>query len=309
MIVRYRPRIDLVVVAWSIFGCLYPFVHLGLHSATTLNYLLAYGLLSAALSTALCVWAWRQGDRYAGWVALALLPVHLAYPFPTLRMAGLVPDTWMTQYAVLIGSAIEIPLLLYVLHRRAKEFSENRARVRALDSADPLTGLPIKPIFYLRLQDAIRRSRRFQHQHGLLLVELVNHTELRTRHGSETSDRALVVSAARLTRVVRDVDTVCRVGSNRFAILIEGPRKLAHIKLVAQHAVAKGLEPGSTLPDDANLRFRVVSSLLPPERGWAAEEDESEEARRIMTQLQEILQRHPFDPRKLVTHLNDATEN
>lgn len=307
-IARYRPGLDKFVVGWSIFGLLYPAAYLTLHNATALNVLNAYGLLSVLLSMALCVWAWRQGNRYAGWLALGFLPVHLAYPFPALRTAGLMPDSWAAQYAVLIGSAIEIPLLLYILHRRAKEFNENRARVRALDSADPLTGLPVQPILRLRLQDAVRRSRRFRHQSGLLLVELANHADLRMRMGPETSDRALVVAAARLTRVVRDVDTVCRVTPNRFAVLIEGPRRLDHIKLLAQHIVAKGLEPGSTLPDDTTLSFRVVSTLLPPERGTAREEDENTEAQRFMAMLHKSLDQMPDDPRRLVLHMADASK-
>jgi hypothetical protein len=98
--------------------------------------------LSVLLSMGVCVWAWRKGEVYAGWTALGFLPLHLAYPVPRIaqrRRAGRQLVT--TQYAVLVGSAIEIPLLLYILHRRAKDFSENRARMRVIDSTDPLTGL------------------------------------------------------------------------------------------------------------------------------------------------------------------------
>lgn len=302
---RYRPGLDRFVLGWSVFGLLYPALYLTLHNDLAFAILNAYGLLSVFLSAGLCIWAWRQGDRYAGWLFLGFLPVHLSYPFPALRTAGLMPDTWAAQYAVLIGSAIEIPLLLYILHRRAKEFNENRARMRALNSADPLTGLPIKPILHLRLQDAVRRSRRFRHQSGLLLVELANHADLRLRMGQETSDRALVVAAARLSRVVRDVDTVCRVTHNRFAILVEGPSRLEHIKLLSQHIVAKGLEPGSTLPDDTSLRFRVVTSLLPPAREMATEMDESDEAKQLLVMLSDALNHRSDDPRRMVVHLDE----
>jgi GGDEF domain-containing protein len=33
-----------------------------------------------------------------------------------------------------------------------------------------------------------------------------------------------VVAASRITEVVREVDTVCRVAETRFAILFEGPQ-------------------------------------------------------------------------------------
>ncbi|MDP2406980.1 MAG: 7TM diverse intracellular signaling domain-containing protein [Hydrogenophaga sp.] len=300
---RYHRGLDRFALAWSVFGLLYPVAYLTLQNAAALAVLNLYGLLSVLLSIGLCLWAWRQGERYAGWMALGFLPVHLGYPFPALRAAGVLPDSWGAQYAVLIGSAIEIPLLLYILHRRAQHFSENRARLRALDSTDPLTGLTIVPVLELRLRDAIRRARRYGHHCALLLVELSNHADLRLRLGQDAGDRALVLSAARLTRVVRDVDTVCRVTDTRFAILVEGPQRPEHLKLLAQHIVAKGLEPASILPGDATLRFRLVSTLLPVDRETAAEEEERVEARRALQRMHRALDQLADEPRKAVWHL------
>ena len=45
-------------------------------------------------------------ETYAGWLFLGFLPVHLGYPFPALRSAGVLPDSLATQYGVLIGSAM-----------------------------------------------------------------------------------------------------------------------------------------------------------------------------------------------------------
>ena len=304
---RYSRRLDRVVLAWCAFGLLYPALYLAWHSVTAYALLNLYGLLSVLLSIGLCVWAWRRGERYAGWIALGFLPVHLSYPFPALRAAGILPDSWATQYAVLIGSAIEIPLLLFILHQRAKRSSENRARLRALDSSDPLTGLTVTPVLKLRLRDAIRRSRRYGHHCGLMVVELANHADLRLRLGREAADRALVVAAARLTRVVRDVDTVCRVSDTRFAVLVEGPLRHEQLRLLAQHMVAKGLEPGSLLPDDASLRFRLATTLLPADRATAAEEEESQEARRALDRLQRALDEPVEDARRPVLHLPRET--
>lgn len=306
-IARHHRRLDRIVLTWSAFGLLYPAAYLALQNPAAFAILNLYGLLSVMLSIGLCLWAWRKGERYAGWLALGFLPVHLGYPFPALRAAGWLPDGWAAQYAVLIGSAVEIPLLLYILHHRAQHFSENRARVRALDHSDPLTGLTVGPVFNLRLRDAMRRARRYNHHCALLLVELSNHTELRSRLGRETADRALVVAAGRLTRVVRDVDTVCRVTDNRFAVLVEGPCRTEQLRLLAQHIVAKGLEPGSLLPEDTPLRFRLVTTLLPAERPVASEEDERVEARRLLARLHQALDDRSDDARRPVAHLPHET--
>ncbi|MDO8889355.1 MAG: 7TM diverse intracellular signaling domain-containing protein [Hydrogenophaga sp.] len=291
---RHSRGVDRFVLAWSVFGLLFPAVYLLLLNRPAFIVLNLYGLLSVLLSFGLCVWTWRRGETYAGWMALGFLPVHLAYPFPALRSAGVLPDSWATQYAVLIGSAIEIPLLLYILHRRAKDFSENRARLRAIECTDPLTGLTIAPVLMLRLRDALRRARRYSHRFGLVLVELSNHAAIVEREGREAGDRALVVTASRLSAVVRDVDTVCRIAETRFAVLVEGPEDL---KLLGQHIVAKGLERVPQLPSDLALRFRLVSAALPDEA------DGSVDDARLMERLNHALDRLADDPRKVVLHL------
>ncbi|WP_297397789.1 7TM diverse intracellular signaling domain-containing protein [Hydrogenophaga sp.] len=293
---RHHRQVDRFVRAWSWFGLLFPAVYLTLQNHFAYVVLNVYGLLSVVLSFALCIWAWRLGEKYAGWLALGFLPVHLSYPFPALRAAGVLPDGWLTQYAVLIGSAIEIPLLLYILHRRAKEFNENHARLRAIESTDPLTGLTIEPVLHLRLRDAARRSRRYGHQSGLLMVELLNHADIVSRHGREVADRALVVAASRLSHVARDVDTVCRVADARFAVLVEGPLQSDDLMLMAQHIVAKGLEQVPSLPAGLSLRFRLASLSLPGEERVA--DDTS-----LLDRLHAALDQMADDPRKVVLHL------
>jgi diguanylate cyclase (GGDEF)-like protein len=301
---RHHQGVDRAVIGWSLFGLAFSLVYSLAASEWAFLVLSLYGLLSVILSITLCFWAWRQGERYAGWLLLGFLPVHLAYPFPALRSAGLLADSWATQYAVLIGSAIEIPLLLYILHRRAKDFNENRARLRALDSTDPLTGLTIAPVLHLRLRDAMRRARRHGHACGLLLVDVSNYGEIVALTGREGGDRALVVAASKLSRVVRDVDTVCRVANTRFAVLIEGPVQANQLKLMAQHFVAKGLERTSTLQGDAGLRFRMVTALLPLTADAPNEaETEDRQEQHILNFLDKSLDQLTTEARRAVLHL------
>ena len=221
-------------------------------------------------------------------------------PEQFFNAAGVLSDSWVTQYAVLIGSAIEIPLLLYILHRRARDFSENRARMRAIESTDPLTGLTIPPVLVLRLGDAVRRARRNRSNCGLALVELVNHSELVAQEGRHTGDRALVTAGSQLTTLVRDVDTVCRVTENRFAVLLEGPYRTELLIPFAQHIVATGLARLEWLPAHQYLRYRVATLALPD---WTSETAIAEEldAERMIARLNRVLDQ--LDPKRVVIHL------
>lgn len=297
---RHHRGFNRFVLYWSLLGIVYPAVYLVFQSPLAFKLLNLYGFLSVLLSMTACVWAWRKGEVYAGWTALGFLPLHLAYPFAALRAAGVLADSWVTQYAVLIGSAIEIPLLLYILHRRALDFSENRARMRAIESTDPLTGLTTPPVLVLRLGDAVRRARRNRSNCGLAIVELVNHGELVTQEGRSTGDRALVTAGSQLTSLVRDVDTVCRVSENRFAVLLEGPYRTELLKPFAQHVVATGLAKMAWLPSHQCLRYRVATLALPD---WSSENAMAEEldVELMIARLNRVLDQ--MDAKRVVIHL------
>lgn len=303
---RHSRRLDRFAVGFSLFGLVFPAIYFMGYGPISYAILNVYALSSVVLSITLCLWTWRRGETYSGWLFLGFLPIHLAYPFPALRAAGVLPDSWATQYAVLIGSAIEIPLLLYVLHRRAKDFSENRARLRALDSTDPLTGLTATPVLRLRLRDAMRRAGRSGHRCSVLLVDLANHGDIVQREGREAGDRALVVAASRLSSVVREVDTVCRVADTRFAVLTEGPQPDEARKLIAQHIVARGLEQVPQLPPDLVLRFRVVTASA-PNGAIELTEDGTIDEQRLMQRMNWALDRLLEEPKKVVHHLEPRT--
>jgi GGDEF domain-containing protein len=299
---RHSPLLDRAVLGFSLFGFVFPVIYQLFNGPVTYAVLNVYGLLSVVVSISVCAWTWRKGEAYSGWLILGFLPIHLGYPFPALRAAGVLPDSWATQYAVLIGSAIEIPLLLYILHRRAKDFTENRARLRALDSTDPLTGLTVVPVLRLRLGDALRRARRSGHRCAVLLVDLANHAEIVAREGREAGDRALVVAASRLSQVVREVDTVCRVANTRFAILSEGPQPDSARRLLAQHIVARGLERVYQLPPDLSLRFRVITASA-PDGAIELTSEGSVDEQRLVQRMNWALDRLVEDPKRVVHHL------
>jgi two-component system, sensor histidine kinase LadS len=260
---RHSPRLNQFIKAWCVFGFIYPFVYALSISPATLGILNLYGILSVILSIAASLWAWRQGEPYGKWATLAFLPLHLAYIFPGLRLAGVIHDGWVTQYAFLIGSAIEIPALLYLLHRRAKEFGENAARMQSVRSTDALTGLPILPVLELRLGDAIERARRQDTQCAFLIVELQNHAQIVAKKGRLAGEQALVLMASRLESCARSIDTVCRLSDTRIGILVEPPTTSFKMGQLAQSIVTKGLMRASDDLQEITHVYCVGTMALP----------------------------------------------
>jgi two-component system, sensor histidine kinase LadS len=299
---RHHKGLDKAVLLWVGFGLVYTVIYTLTMNKSAFAILNLYGLLSVLLSIFLCLWTWRRGETYAGWLFLGFTPVHLGYPFPALRSVGILPDSWLTQYAVLIGSAIEIPLLLYILHLRAKNFSENRARMRAIDHTDPLTGLLTTPVLTLRVRDALRRSRKQKQSFAMMLIELANHAEIVSSHGRAMGDRALVVAASLLSSNVSEHDTVCRIDNLRFAVLVEGPVDTKAVHQLAQQIVARGLSITTLMPNQLTLRFRVVTALLPDASIENLHSSESELHHQLepLTNAMNLL---ASEPQKAIVHL------
>ncbi|MDQ5910965.1 MAG: hypothetical protein QG599_3062 [Pseudomonadota bacterium] len=92
--------------------------------------------------------------------------------------------------------------------------------IRRLAFYDPLTELPNRRLFL----DRLSRARAIAHREGrhgaLLLVDLDAFKRLNDACGHETGDRLLQEVAARLVHSLREEDTVARLGSDEFALLL-----------------------------------------------------------------------------------------
>ena len=207
---------------------------------TQTSFAVVNNLILAAIAAllAVIVLTLREGDLNARWVALGFLPILVATLFPVLRNFGLIASGFFTEYGLILGSAIEMPILFIGLQRRLNQRSEAQGRARALSQTDPLTGLVQRRVFYHRLKGSLMRAKRYNHSCALLVVGVANHRGLLRERGREAAEKALVLAASQLRSLVRDVDTAARVGDQQFALLIEGPTSLQRAQDLATRAVA-----------------------------------------------------------------------
>jgi diguanylate cyclase (GGDEF)-like protein len=97
-----------------------------------------------------------------------------------------------------------------------------------LDSAhsealrDPLTGLPNRVLLDDRIEQALRRSRRSGEPFTLIAVDLDGFKDVNDVRGHRAGDAVLKTLARRFEAIVREADTVARVGGDEFVILSIG---------------------------------------------------------------------------------------
>ncbi len=103
--------------------------------------------------------------------------------------------------------------------KRSREREELERRLTHYDS---LTGLPNRVLLLDRLQDAIKRAQRQQDAFAVCSIELTAVGPIRDRFGLGVGEEALQTVAVRLSRLLRQNDTLARVDGDALVVLIEG---------------------------------------------------------------------------------------
>jgi diguanylate cyclase (GGDEF)-like protein len=86
---------------------------------------------------------------------------------------------------------------------------------------DSLTGLPNRALLLDRLTEALSRSESVGREIGVLYLDLDGFKRVNDTAGHAAGDAVLIETANRLRTVVRQGDTVARVGGDEFVLVIE----------------------------------------------------------------------------------------
>ena len=222
-----------------------------------------YTLVGSAVALVCVAWAAWRGDAHAGWLVLAMTPALIGAAFPMARTWGLVPISFWTQYAVQLGVAVELPMILVILILRSQRRRENSRRLQRIDRVDPATGLINAPVFQEQLDRAMARCARLKYHGAVLLIDIVNTEQIRRDFGPRAGDELPLRVAGRLLASVRDIDTVARISERRFGILMEGPVTPQDIASQGPRIVARCLMQFKDKPVEWVAQVRVAQTLVP----------------------------------------------
>jgi diguanylate cyclase (GGDEF)-like protein len=164
-------------------------------------------------------------------------------------------------------------VLLLVAQAVSAEAARPDAQLREdkigfLATHDALTGLPSRPLFMQRLQQAIAAQAQDPQSFAVVHLALSGFGEVNQQYGYETGDRLLKAVADRLSVAVRSSDTVARLGGDEFVLLMGGIRRrddASDLLKRLQQALSAPLRTGqqeisvhaclgaAVYPDDAEL--------------------------------------------------------
>ncbi|MDO8284777.1 MAG: GGDEF domain-containing protein [Rhodoferax sp.] len=125
------------------------------------------------------------------------------------------------------------------LEAEIAERKEIEVQMRDMAFHDPLTGLPNRLLLHDRMSQLMAASVRGGFFGALMFLDLDDFKPLNDTHGHEVGDQLLKEAADRLTRCVRQMDTVARFGGDEFVVML-GELHADRVQSMAQaHSIAE----------------------------------------------------------------------
>jgi len=109
--------------------------------------------------------------------------------------------------------------------REINEIRQTEVALQHLATHDALTDLPNRFLMVDRLGQLLARAKRSGTAFAVLFMDIDGFKEVNDSYGHEVGDLLLRAVAGRLTKNVRQSDTVARIGGDEFVIILETVRK------------------------------------------------------------------------------------
>jgi diguanylate cyclase (GGDEF)-like protein len=170
--------------------------------------------------------------------ASAPTPARAATPACAVAIAGI---------AAARGTAPSLPIILVVfassvavLKVMQQRFERERRALRATAMRDPLTGVANRRAFGERLRYEGARHTRQQRSFAVIALDLDGFKGVNDRFGHQAGDDLLREVAAAIGSILREQDTLARVGGDEFTVLAPETDRAGGTRLAERVAGAVG---------------------------------------------------------------------
>ncbi|MDQ7834228.1 MAG: EAL domain-containing protein [Humidesulfovibrio sp.] len=158
------------------------------------------------------------------------------------------------------------PGLCACMFQDRSEHKLMESRLRHLTQQDPLTGIANRPMCLERIGIALQRAkRRADYRHAIIYIDLDRFKNINDTQGHHAGDAVLVETAKRLRASVRELDTVARIGSDEFVVLMEEfdsyKRPIQAVKRIRQALAAPFLLENEEITVTASIGLALGQDL------------------------------------------------
>ncbi|GAA5215179.1 diguanylate cyclase domain-containing protein [Corallincola platygyrae] len=135
----------------------------------------------------------------------------------------------------------------------AKQLQSRTKQLSYLAQHDSLTGLANRPL----MEDAINNACERQIDASLVHIDLDDFKKFNNLHGHANGDKLLIQVAARIREVQQEGDTLARLGSDEFTLLVSRALNEAELSRLAERVKTAFSEPYQ----DASYAYTLTASI------------------------------------------------
>lgn len=206
--------------------------------------------------------AWRRGQRYARWYALAWLVYGMGLLISVLS-AGTPLFNWGMDPLIYtqISAILESALLLVALGERLIAWEQDRRRALTLARQDELTGLNNRRVFPQALEHYQASFQQNRLPVYLIMIDLDHFKELNDQYGHDAGDKVLQEFGRLLKTQCRPGDTCLRYGGEEFAMLVQ-VRQETEARQIAER-IRQAFADRPTQYDGQFIQHTLTAGLAP----------------------------------------------
>ena len=178
---------------------------------------------------------WRFLDRFKN------KGVSLAQVFPVIIDGKLTAILSLGYTIKILLNDEDIEHLHDITNRlgTALETADRDERLYRQAYFDFLTGLPNRQLLEDRLAQYIMHAHRENQLIGVLYIDLDRFKNINDTLGHSIGDKLLQEAAERLTRCVRETDTVARLSGDEFIVVLSNITESKDARIIAEHIIAR----------------------------------------------------------------------
>ncbi len=117
------------------------------------------------------------------------------------------------------------------LIEQVKKIDLMNQQLEVLAATDPLTGLQNRRAFEHMLGQELAMLKRRSTPLSVLIIDVDHFKLINDNHGHATGDKILMIIATILTSSARNMDAVCRIGGEEFAIILPDTDKASALEV------------------------------------------------------------------------------